>query len=127
MNNKKYGFKIILLHIRFYLLYYYSKIFNRKIRIQNRDPKSIPIIIISYNQLFFLKKLLLFLKKNGYHNIIILDNNSTYPPLIEFFNEIDKELIVIRMKKNYGHRVLWKNKDCSLRIHLFYYPGEILL
>lgn len=77
----------------------------------NKNYKEIPIIIISYNQVFYLKKLISFLKKRDYNKIVILDNNSTYPPLLDYFNEIESDIKIYRLSKNYGHRVFWKKKD----------------
>ena len=48
---------------------------------------NIPIIINNYNRLTTTKKLADDLSKLGYTNIHILDNNSTYPPLLEWYNE----------------------------------------
>ncbi len=71
------------------------------------DPKEIPIIINNYNQLDYLLKLLDALKKRGYRNIHILDNASTYPPLLEFYRNTDVD--VIRLDSNYGYLALWKS------------------
>ena len=85
-------------------------LFNSTIKKQNDDYKLIPIIIISFNQFFYLKQLVSFLKKHDYNNIAILDNNSTYPPLLDYFNDIEKDVKIHRFNKNYGHRVFWKQK-----------------
>lgn len=45
----------------------------------------IPIIINNFNRLTTIKKLVSDLKGLGYTNIHILDNNSTYPPLLEWY------------------------------------------
>lgn len=47
---------------------------------------DIPIIINNFNRLSTTKKLADDLSKLGYSNIHILDNNSTYPPLLEWYN-----------------------------------------
>lgn len=75
------------------------------------DPKTIPIIIISFNQLFYLKQLVERLGKWGYKNIIIIDNNSTYRPLINYLEEIKDNIIIHRMKHNFGHKVFWEQKE----------------
>jgi hypothetical protein len=77
------------------------------------DPYSIPIVIISWNQLAFLKNMVEKLKK--YKNpIIILDNKSTYRPIFDYYKEIKKELgekIEIKLlKENYGSNVYLKIK-----------------
>lgn len=85
--------------------------FNKTVIGQNKNHKSIPIIIISFNQLLYLKQLIDFLKNNNHDNIIILDNNSTYPPLLNYFTEIESSVKIYRLTQNYGHLAFWKNKE----------------
>jgi hypothetical protein len=71
-------------------------------------PEKIPIVVIAYNNLFFVRKFLNQLRK--YDNpIILFDNNSTYKPLFDYYKEIKEELgskIDIRlMDYNYGSGV----------------------
>jgi GT2 family glycosyltransferase len=67
--------------------------------------ESIPLVIISWNNLTFIKSFLNQIKKFN-HPIIILDNNSTYEPLVLYYKELkDPNIKVIRLDKNYGHRV----------------------
>ena len=68
---------------------------------------QIPIYLISYNRLSYLKQLIEWLDHAGYSNIHIIDNNSTYPPLLEYLAQISH--CVHRMDKNYGHLVLWES------------------
>lgn len=71
--------------------------------------KNIPIIINNYNRLTTLKILIESLKVRGYNNIHILDNLSTYEPLIEYYNLNPDNLTIYRLKKNYGFKSLWKS------------------
>ncbi|MBW6482600.1 MAG: glycosyltransferase family 2 protein [Vicingaceae bacterium] len=89
----------------FYLL-------NPTIRKQLLNPFSIPIIIISFNQLFYLQQLIDFLLKRGFTSIVIVDNNSNYQPLLDYFNLIEqnKNITIHRLKENYGHLVFWENE-----------------
>lgn len=68
--------------------------------------KEIDVFIISYNRLEYLKQLITWLERAGFENIHIVDNNSTYPPLLEYFKESKHK--VHRMDKNYGHLVVWE-------------------
>lgn len=68
---------------------------------------EIPIIINNFNRLEYLKRLIKSLEKREYKNIIILDNQSTYPPLLEFYKQTDYKVIIL--DKNYGFRALWKS------------------
>ena len=70
------------------------------------DYKEIPIIINNRNRLTFLKQLIESLQNMGYKNIIILDNNSTYPPLIEFYRSTKYQ--VIFLNENLGFDALDK-------------------
>ncbi|MFI2743781.1 glycosyltransferase family 2 protein [Zhouia sp. PK063] len=95
--------------------------FSSTVRKQERDTKQIPICIISYNQLESLKRLIDFLQQKGYHNIHIIDNNSTYPPLKVFLNNIQDTINVIFNTKNEGHFVFWKNRKIRKIFNKGYY------
>lgn len=72
------------------------------------DYKEIPIIINNRNRLTYLKKLVNSLEKRGYNNIYILDNDSNFPPLIEYYNT-ECSHKVIKLNQNVGHLALWKS------------------
>lgn len=71
------------------------------------NPKDIPIIINNYNRLEYLKMLIDSLTSRGYYNIHILDNNSTYPPLLEYYKSCP--FSVIYLGKNIGYKALWES------------------
>ncbi|MFN2261297.1 MAG: glycosyltransferase [Psychroflexus sp.] len=71
-----------------------------------KDFKKIPIIINNFNRLSTLKKLITSLESRGYFNLKIIDNNSTYPELLDFYNQTEYK--VYRLKKNIGFKALWK-------------------
>ena len=85
------------------------------------DYKSIPIIIISFNQLFYLKQLIDFLKEHKYKNIVIIDNNSSYKPLLDYFDTIASTVTLHRLKENCGHLVFWNNKELFKKYSKGYY------
>jgi hypothetical protein len=72
------------------------------------EHTQIPIIINNFNRLEYLKTLLNGLETRGYTNIYILDNQSNYPPLLEFYKNTTYE--VVFLEENYGFRALWKSK-----------------
>lgn len=100
----------------------YIKSFHRVIGFVNKEMKekrkrffqehdsmnfyNTPIFIISYNRLNYLVDLISRLEEMGYKNIKIIDNASTYPPLLDYYNTTSHE--VFRMDENYGHMVFWK-------------------
>ena len=75
---------------------------NKNISISVRD---IPVYIISFNRLSYLESLVNWLEKAGCRNIHIVDNASTYPPLLDYLSKTPHT--VHRMEKNYGHTVLF--------------------
>ncbi|GEM52385.1 hypothetical protein AS589_00675 [Empedobacter brevis] len=90
-----------------FLYYKYLVKTNPLIKKQRKNPLSIPIIIINFNQLFYLQKLVDFLLKRGFENIVIIDNKSTYLPLLEYYNDIKTKVRIKKMDKNYGHSILY--------------------
>jgi len=89
-----------------HFIFYYSLelIFPSKIK----NYKNIPIIINNFNRLDYLKRLIASLEKKGYTNIYILDNVSTYPPLLAYYKTCPYKIFYL--KKNYGYLALWKSE-----------------
>lgn len=69
------------------------------------DYKDIPIIINNFNRLDTLKKLINSLEKRGYENIYIIDNLSTYPPLLEYYKSCAYKIFYLN--RNIGMNALW--------------------
>lgn len=75
--------------------------------LSEKDSYNVPVIINNYNRLTYLKTLIEWLEKSGYTNIIILDNNSTYPPLFDYYKTTRHK--VVFLKANLGYMALWKS------------------
>ena len=88
-----------------------NTIFNAEVRAQRKNPNLIPIIIINFNQLFYLKQLIESLQKRDYNNIVIIDNLSTYQPLLDYYKTIETEVNIHRLKTNEGHLSFWEQSD----------------
>ncbi len=71
--------------------------------------RDVPIFINARDRLGVMKKLIDWLLNAGYRKLIILDNLSTYPPLLEYYRtlKIDSRIKIIRLEKNFGHKALW--------------------
>ena len=111
-------FKKILrpVYYRSLTLLYYLKgsLFPSKIT----DYKQIPIIINNRNRITFLLQLISSLEKKGYSNIFIIDNNSTFPTLLEYYAKCPYH--VFRLKQNAGHLALWKTDIYKKFINDYY-------
>ncbi|HTN46282.1 MAG TPA: hypothetical protein VL098_08045 [Flavipsychrobacter sp.] len=98
----------------YYKIRFFYKLKYRKIC----DAYNIPIIINNFNRLTFLQRLISSLEMRGLTNIHILDNASTYPPLLEFYKKTQYNVIYIG--KNVGHLALWKT-DIYKRFYRDFY------
>lgn len=110
-----------LSHIKQYLFYLYLKFTNKTIAAQLRNKTRIPIIIISYNQLEYLQKLVDFFLKRGFTNIVIIDNCSTYQPLLEYLDKIKNQVHVERQTTNKGYRVFFESPELIRKYAKGYY------
>lgn len=92
------------------LVFFLSKIYIVIINIiayfKKTQIKNIPIIINNRNRLVFLNMLLNFLENKGYKNIIIIDNKSSYAPLINFYKTLPYRVILL--EENLGYKSLEK-------------------
>lgn len=68
--------------------------------------KDIPIIINNYNRLDYLKRLIHSLEIRGYKNIYIIDNQSTYPPLLDYYKNACSYHIFM-LDRNVGYKAIW--------------------
>jgi hypothetical protein len=81
---------------------------KQKRRMQKGGQQSqIPIFIISWNQYTYVKSMVEQLLQYPNMKIYIIDNASTYTPLLEYLKQIDGQnnIKVLYQPENYGHRV----------------------
>jgi hypothetical protein len=108
--------KKLVAHLKFYF-----RVLNRvfvKTTLTREEAFYVPIVINNRNRLTYLKNLVNWLQKNGYQNIYILDNDSTYAPLLQYYKETTAK--VVYLKKNAGYKALWEN-DLFKEIKKGYY------
>ncbi|MCR5030595.1 MAG: tetratricopeptide repeat protein [Selenomonadaceae bacterium] len=71
---------------------------------------DIPIFINVRDRLGTLRDLVDWLLRAGYRRLYLLDNASTYPPLLSYYQELEKSqsaVQVIRLGQNIGHTAIW--------------------
>lgn len=69
------------------------------------NTKDIPVFIISFERVESLKKLVAWLESVGQRKIVFLDNDSTYKPLLEYYDKSPYQ--IVRLYRNIGHTAPW--------------------
>lgn len=82
---------------------------------KHKDVLSYPIIINNFNRLEYLELQIDWLLTIGHTNIHIIDNGSTYQPLLRFYKKVSATIYMLN--SNVGHESLW-------RTHLFQRFGK---
>ena len=63
------------------------------------------VLIMNYNRLRLSSDLADWVAKRGCEPVFI-DNHSTYPPLLDYYNHCPYQVLI--MDKNYNNRVVWE-------------------
>ncbi len=92
--------------------------FSRKKIIQKSNLRNVPIIINNFNRLEYLQAQISWLERVGYSNIYIVDNKSTYPPLLEFYKKTKYTVYIL--DNNIGFLALWKTVIFQKFKHTYY-------
>lgn len=82
---------------------------------KNNESKNFPIIINNFNRLEWLQQQIEWLHRCGHKNIHVIDNASTYPPLLKYYKSIPATVYLL--DRNKGHEALW-------RTHIFQRLGK---
>lgn len=69
--------------------------------------KDTPIFVLSFNRVSVLRQLIDWLKYAEMTNLTIIDNHSTYPPLLEYYETLT-DVKMMMLPENHGHDVFWK-------------------
>ena len=92
--------------------------------LSENDPE-IPIVIISWNCLSFIRNFISQIK-NLPNPIIILDNNSSYDNLHKYYDHLECELkgkiTIKRLTENYGHTVYITRRDLLPEVYILTDP-----
>lgn len=77
-----------------------------KTKMTGEECFNIPIVLNNRNRYTYLRDLVNWLQAAGYKNIFILDNDSDYPALLDYYKGTTAK--VIYLKKNVGYKALWQ-------------------
>ena len=71
----------------------------------------IPICIPVFNNPTYLNNFINQFKKIDVHDFIIVDNNSTYPPMINLLQSLEEKYQIVRLKENRGPHYILREID----------------
>lgn len=72
------------------------------------DWRDIPVFIVNRNRCEALQRLVNWLLGGGTRTVVILDNASTYPPLLQYYDALPAGAKVMRLEQNFGPYVFWQ-------------------
>jgi len=70
--------------------------------------KEIPIFFNNRNRLTALSLMIDYLRKIGSKEIFIIDNMSTYKPLLDYYEKLPMNIVVIKLDQNAGPWAFWQ-------------------
>lgn len=73
---------------------------------KHHEVRRYPIIINNFNRLEYLQQQIEWLLKVGQKNLHIIDNASTYEPLLKYYKTVPAK--VYMLDKNVGHEAFWR-------------------
>lgn len=71
------------------------------------DWRDVPVVINSFNRLCWLQQLVAWLRDAGMRRILVIDNASTYPPLLRYLAGL-RDAEVVPLGRNAGSFALWR-------------------
>lgn len=93
------------------------KVSHRGFNIET-NPELTPIVINNFNRLQYLDRTISALRSRGYENLYVIDNASTYPPLLDYYR--DQKLRVFYLDQNVGYLALWRTRIQEQFTHGYY-------
>ena len=92
---------------------------------------NIPIFINARDRVGVMKQQVDWLLNAGYNNLIILDNKSSYPPLLEYYRTFinDDRVKTVALGQNLGFKAIWKSnilEFLDIRTHYVYTDTDLV-
>lgn len=82
-----------------------KRVIKQRVEALLKNPKDMPVFIICRDRVDSLKLLVDWLEKQGLKKIVFIDNDSVYPPLVNYFKTTPYQ--VLRLYRNVGHTSPW--------------------
>jgi hypothetical protein len=72
-----------------------------------KERREIPVVINNFNRVTTLRDQIERVTDAGLHNIYVLDNGSTYPPLLDYYEHAPAQ--IVHLNRNIGYLALWES------------------
>jgi hypothetical protein len=72
------------------------------------DWRDVPVFIVNRNRHAALERLVTWLIGGGTRKVVILDNDSSYPPLLAYYDHLPAGASVLKLGENHGPYVLFE-------------------
>jgi hypothetical protein len=72
--------------------------------------RDVPVVVNSFNRVGSLRRLVDWLLRAGHARVVVVDNASSYPPLLRYLAELEERgrATVVRLDANLGHLAIWR-------------------
>ena len=70
---------------------------------------DIPIVIPAFNNPTYLENMITQLRDRGQRKLIVIDNASTYSPMLKYLQKISRLVEIVRLKSNEGPKYIFAN------------------
>lgn len=88
-----------------------AMIFDNSLILMCQERLHFPVVIPTCNNVTYLKRTIDFFKSRDFNEFLIMDNGSSYPPMLEFLHQVAHQYTVLLSSHNPGPREFYKNKD----------------
>lgn len=85
---------------------------NNDLELKNFDIKNIPVFINCRDRVDALKKTIVGLRRAGFEELYLVDNQSTYPGLLKYYNSCAEQVVLLG--ENMGHKGPWESLTVKL-------------
>lgn len=82
--------------------------------------RRIPIMIPVFNSVTHLRMMVSQLLRRDFREIVVIDNASTFPPMLAYLSQIESDISVIRLDQNKGPRSIFIDKKSFLALPQFF-------
>jgi hypothetical protein len=70
----------------------------------------VPLLVPVFNNPYYVERFFQHINKFDCFEILLFDNDSTYPPLLSLYEKLPDNIRVVRLGYNFGPRIFWHDE-----------------